>query len=115
MKPKKLLDCKDESKALWARRLLSSLFQKPELGPGPLDERPQKRLVQLAESHHRHFDQPERNIRNHRRQGDDDEHADKIAGPSRERSQEREDQVAERNMIKIIAIGNAAKEIQYAT
>ena len=49
-----------------------------------------------------------------RRQGDDDEHADKIAGPSRGLSQERKDQVTERNMIEIVAIRNAAEEIQYA-
>ena len=90
------------------------MIQKPELGPNPLDGRLQKRFVQLAESHHGHFDQPERNVRNNRRQGDDDEYADKIAGPSRRWSQERKDQVTKRNMIEIVAIGNAAEEIQYA-
>ena len=70
--------------------------------------------MQLAESHHGHFDQPERKIRGNRRQSDDDEHADKIAGPSRKWSQERKDQVTERNMIEIVAIGNATEEIQYA-
>jgi len=70
--------------------------------------------MHLAEGCHRHFDQPKRNLCKSRRQNDDHEDAGKIANPGCGWSQEHQDQVTERSMIEVVAVGNAAEEIQHA-